>query len=73
VAYLKDGRVAARDFVHGADLNKGSGPFFNYRVARWKVFNFDAPEQQPLEGAIGLRATLNKPAFFAAQWSSRVQ
>lgn len=30
VAYFKDGRVAAKDFVHSADLNKGSGPFYGY-------------------------------------------
>jgi hypothetical protein len=30
VAFFKDGRVAVKDFVHSADLLKGSGPFYGY-------------------------------------------
>ncbi|MET4177835.1 hypothetical protein ABIB99_008969 [Bradyrhizobium sp. LA6.1] len=30
VAYFKDGRIAIKDFVHAADLLKGSGPIFGY-------------------------------------------
>jgi hypothetical protein len=30
VAYFKDGRIAIKDFVHSADLLKGSGPMFGY-------------------------------------------
>ena len=30
VAYFKDGRVAAKDFIHSEDYNQGIGPFFGY-------------------------------------------
>ncbi|MGY8683370.1 hypothetical protein Q2941_37170 [Bradyrhizobium sp. UFLA05-153] len=30
VAFFKDGRVAVKDFVHSADLLKGSGPIYGY-------------------------------------------
>ncbi|MBR0879687.1 hypothetical protein ABIF68_003360 [Bradyrhizobium japonicum] len=30
VAFFKDGRVAVKDFVHSADLIKGSGPIYGY-------------------------------------------
>jgi hypothetical protein len=30
VAHFKDGRIAIKDFVHAADLLKGSGPIFGY-------------------------------------------
>ncbi len=30
VAFFKDGRIAVKDFVHSADLMKGSGPFYGY-------------------------------------------
>lgn len=30
VAYFRDGRVAIKEFVHSADLNKGSGPMYGY-------------------------------------------
>jgi len=30
VAYFKDGRVAAKDFVYSQDLMKGTGPFYGY-------------------------------------------
>ena len=30
VAYLKDGRIASKEFVHSGDIGKGSGPFFGY-------------------------------------------
>jgi hypothetical protein len=30
VAYFKDGRVAAKDFIHTEDYKQGIGPFFGY-------------------------------------------
>ena len=30
VAYFKDGRVAAKDFIHSEDYKEGIGPFFGY-------------------------------------------
>ncbi len=30
VAFFKDGRIAVKDFIHSADLMKGSGPFYGY-------------------------------------------
>ena len=30
MAYFKDGRVAAKDFIHSEDYKQGIGPFFGY-------------------------------------------
>lgn len=36
VAFFKDGRVAAKDFVFNGDYNKGSGPFFGYSTYQFE-------------------------------------
>lgn len=36
VAFFKDGRVAAKNFVLSADYNKGSGPFFGYSTYQFE-------------------------------------
>jgi hypothetical protein len=36
VAYFKDGRVAAKNFVFQTDYNKGSGPFFGYSTYQFE-------------------------------------
>ena len=36
VAYFKDGRVAAKNFVFSTDYNKGAGPFFGYSTYQFE-------------------------------------
>lgn len=36
VAFFKDGRVAAKNFVFNADYTKGSGPFFGYSTYQFE-------------------------------------
>ncbi|WP_298831063.1 hypothetical protein [uncultured Piscinibacter sp.] len=36
VAFFKDGRVAAKNFVFNIDYNKGTGPFFGYSTYQFE-------------------------------------
>ena len=36
VAFFKDGRVAAKNFVFQVDYNKGTGPFFGYSTYQFE-------------------------------------
>lgn len=36
VAFFKDGRVAAKDFIFNTDFNRGSGPFFGYSTYQFE-------------------------------------
>lgn len=36
VAFFKDGRVAAKNFIFNVDYNKGTGPFFGYSTYQFE-------------------------------------
>ena len=50
VAFFKDGRVAAKNFVFNNDYNKGSGPFYGY-----STYQFEA---QHVVAAVACRSPL---------------